>query len=1067
MAIASQIYWQAKIWGLLHDPPLKSLRPSRDFSDEGPWEILDCMEDWYSPKANDRQQKQHPERYDSSKNTLQGNWLKHVAKCDLIASASDRTSIGRLNEIVVQYRDGLEITHLLSGESQTISLENRPKTEALRQIETDCIPEAIRKSNDHRKVFWWLWRCYPVALAQRLGDHIHLLPADTRIPDASLWSHVSTTSALAGALAGRYPNDADYPQYRKQNQRPESRPHVLSFTFTPIQEFVVASRKLRDLWAGSWTLHYLSAKACWDLAWSYGPDVLLYPCLYEQPLIDYWLLEKYADFKDWIDVPSDRALLTAGFPNVIVAILPDNGQREADGQPQSHSPIEAAAQSLQQSVQERWTQIAQQALEFLQNREGRSTGQTWKAIDQSLWNTWIKAQWQPYWVALPIGDPSLPIDFSPRPPKSNSEKKSSESAKFTFSQWCDRQNELAQAGLLQPAELEFVQAVFGLMPEVTSDESENREKSGDSTSEIFAVTDQKKPKGNQPNLNVGSWWGYLFDATRLTLTAVKNARVWQIPTAFGPRSTISGIGPAVRSPLNSHNQNWATEDDTRTFWEATLGLFNGSEQLNPSETTKRVLPRLLSSDTFFPKVARNWRNSVGQPDLTAGLAGWLKTTAEQSPDKFDNALQRYQATCQAVITKLDWDEDEEVIDAAWGIPWVDRDREKDNWPNPRLMNAGWLVDDFPTTDSTARANKRGEIATEIARFFPGNNPTDWYVLAQGDGDSMNQWLKGTKLTKYRDYLPKVLLEKLPKCQDAAIRDSFEAFTHECKRMGPATHSALSRSLLDFSNRLVPYLTEDRYAGRLIYSGGDDVLAYSNLWEWDRWLWDVRQCFRGDEDPQGEFSNSGHYWNWQGESHPQNLPKRPLFTLGKKASISFGVVIANQGVPLAIALEQLRKAEEAAKEHAYPNKEHAYPNSDPNGKPLVKDAVQVRVIYGNGNILKATAKFDTFSQWKALLNFADQHPNLDAALFEQAAEIWDQHPPPMDEAITPWVEGFLSRRDAFAQNDESRDRFSQFLQAFLKALDKTTAPESVNREVQAWLKLAAFLIRKRQIRLGGQ
>jgi CRISPR-associated protein Cmr2 len=190
-------------------------------------------------------------------------------------------------------------------------------------------------------------------------------------------------------------------------------------------------------------------------------------------------------------------------------------------------------------------------------------------------------------------------------------------------------------------------------------------------------------------------------------------------------------------------------------------------------------------------------------------------------------------------------------------------------------------------------------------------------------------------------------------------------------------------------------------------------------------------------------------------------------LGKKASISFGVVIANQGVPLAIALEQLRKAEEAAKEHAYPNKEHAYPNSDPNGKPLVKDAVQVRVIYGNGNILKATAKFDTFSQWKALLNFADQHPNLDAALFEQAAEIWDQHPPPMDEAITPWVEGFLSRRDAFAQNDESRDRFSQFLQAFLKALDKTTAPESVNREVQAWLKLAAFLIRKRQIRLGGQ
>ncbi|MBD2636490.1 type III-B CRISPR-associated protein Cas10/Cmr2 [Limnothrix sp. FACHB-881] len=1041
----SRIYWQAKIWGLLHDPALKTLRPVQNLSDEGPWHVLKCMDDWYSPKVSDSQRKQHPERYDSSKNTLQGNWLKHVAKCDLIASASDRTSMGRLPyEISVSYKanDGLEITHLMSGAPQTLRFDPSFKVDDIRQSEIDCIPATIRDCLDHRKVFWWLWRCYPAALARKLGEQVQLLPADTRIPDASLWSHVSTTSALAGALAGRYPNDADYPQYKKQSQRPESRPHVLSFTFTPIQEFVVASRKLRDLWAGSWTLHYLSAKACWDLAWNYGPDVLLYPCLYEQPLIDYWLLQTYPDFKDWIEQPSDRALLTAGFPNVIVAILPDNGQRHADGQPQAHSPIEAAAQSLQQSVRERWSDIAAESLAILQGRDGRSTGQTWKAIDQSLWNTWIKAQWQPYWVALPIGDPNEDLDR--RPVTKNDQDGA------TFRNWCQQQNQLAQAGLLEPAEAKFVEVMFGLMPDLEDSEDETE------TTLPRATDEQRSKKAyKQPNVNVGSWWGNLFDATRSTLTAVKNARVWQIPTAFGPRSTISGIGPAVRSPLNSHNPNWATEDDTRAFWEKTLGLFNGSEQLNPSETTKRVLPRLLPK--FFPqaKELRN-RSAIYQPDLTAGLAGWLKTTAERSPEKFDETLLHYQAACQAIITEFDWTQ--EAADTDWGIPWVDRDPEKDTWPNPRLVNAGWLVDDFSADNSVLRANKRREIATEITKFFPSNNPTDWYVLAQGDGDSMNQWLKGTKLTKYRDYLPKVLLDKLKTYKDPVIKTSFESFTHECKRMGPATHSALSRSLLDFSNRLVPYLTEDRYAGRLIYSGGDDVLAYSNLWEWDRWLWDVRQCFRGDEDPQGEFSNAGHYWSWQGASHPRNLPKRPLFTLGKKASISFGVVIANQGVPLAIALEQLRAAEKAAKDHAYPN-------PDPNAKPrqFVKDAVQVRVIYGNGNILQATAKFDTFSQWQALLNFADQHPNLDAALFEQAAEIWDQHPPPIDEAITPWVEGFLSRRDAFAQNDESRDQFSQTLQSFLKALDKTTASELVNREVQAWLKLAAFLIRKRQIR----
>ena len=1046
MAIASRIYWQAKIWGLLHDPPLKSLRPLANFSDEGPWEILHCMADWYSPKANKSQVKQNPRRYDNSLNTHQVNWLDYVAKCDLIASASDRTSIGRLNEIPVQYRDGLEITHLLSGESQTIAFENCPNVAALRQLEVDCIPQEIRNCKDHRKVFWWLWRCYPVALEQRLGEQIHLLPADTRIPDASLGSHVSTTSALAGALAGRYTKDEDYPKKGDRNA-PRSHPHVLSFTFTPIQDFVVASRKLRDLWAGSWTLHYLSAKACWDLAWNYGPDVLLYPCLYEQPLIDYWLLEKYSDFKDWIKQPSDRALLTAGFPNVIVAILPDNGQRNADSQPEAHSPIEAAAQLLQQSVQETWITIATDALDFLQHQEKRSTGQTWKAIDQSLWNAWIKAQWQPYWVALPIGDPNEELDQRPVT------KNDPDGA--VFRKWCQQQNQLAQAGLLEPAEAKFVEVIFGLMPEIEDPEDET-----EVALQTAAAEKRRKKAYKQPNVNVGSWWGNLFDATRSTLTAVKNARVWQIPTAFGPRSTISGIGPAVRSPLNSHNPNWATEDDTRIFWEATLGLFNGSEQLNPSETTKRVLPRLLSSNTFFATVARNWRESVCQPDLTAGLAGWLKTTAERSPEEFDEALQCYQAACKSITDRFAWSQPTAHTD--WGIPWVDLDRQKDHWLNPRLMNAGWLVDDFPTTDSTARASERGEIATEIAGFFSGNNPTDWYVLAQGDGDSMSQWLKGNKLTRYRDYLPKELLEKLPKYQDAVIRNSFEAFTHECKRMGPATHSALSRSLLDFSNRLVPYLTEDRYAGRLIYSGGDDVLAYSNLWEWDRWLWDVRQCFRGDKDPQGEFSNSGHYWNWQGENYPRNLPKRPLFTLGQKASISFGVVIANQGVPLAIALEHLRKAEEAAKEHKYEVLDEATDKTH----QFVKDAVQVRVIYGNGNTLIVTAKFDTFTQWQALLNFADQHPHLDAALFEQAAEIWDQHPPPIDEAIPAWVEGFLSRRDAFVHDDQSQDQFSQLLQKFLQDLHKTTTGKLVDREAQSWLKLAAFLIRKRQISLGG-
>ncbi|MEH2318917.1 Cas10/Cmr2 second palm domain-containing protein [Nostoc sp.] len=151
---------------------------------------------------------------------------------------------------------------------------------------------------------------------------------------------------------------------------------------------------------------------------------------------------------------------------------------------------------------------------------------------------------------------------------------------------------------------------------------------------------------------------------------------------------------------------------------------------------------------------------------------------------------------------------------------------------------------------------RGEIQKIIDKFYPSNNPADWYVLAAGDGDSMSEWLKGKNLQNYSDYITSEL---------SVSMESFQKFLQEKKRMGASTHSALSRALLDFSNQLVPYLTQQRYAGRLIYAGGDDVLAYTNLWEWDNWLWDIRQCFQGKKDPKGEFKNDGDYWQYKVEA----------------------------------------------------------------------------------------------------------------------------------------------------------------------------------------------------------
>jgi CRISPR-associated protein Cmr2 len=175
-------------------------------------------------------------------------------------------------------------------------------------------------------------------------------------------------------------------------------------------------------------------------------------------------------------------------------------------------------------------------------------------------------------------------------------------------------------------------------------------------------------------------------------------------------------------------------------------------------------------------------------------------------------------------------------------------------------------------------------------------------------------------------------------------------------------------------------------------------------------------------------------------------------MGRNASISFGIVIAHHSVPLAIALENLWEAEKpGAKEHRFSN-----------GR--TKDAVQVRILYGNGNILKSTAKFDTFKEWRSLLTSIQ---NLEPALFEQAAQIWEQHPAPMNEAIQPWVNAFCDRRDFFKGDNDSKKYFNECLVNFLQKVWETTLEADRDRQIQNWLKLAAFTLRNRDIKIGGE
>jgi CRISPR-associated protein Cmr2 len=965
----TEVYWQAKIWGLLHDPALKALHGNSGRGGNSFWQDLEVMQTWKENGWN-------PE--ESSKKIF-----KHIKLADYITSASDRGAIGSLSTSINYNENGLEISHLLSGEKLNLKvaqhqelIANRLKYLQSKEVALkNLIPETIKK--DPQKLFWWLWRCLPEATCQLFNDEtLLLMPAETRLPDSSIWSHASLTAALAGALAGYNLTTEDL-QKDWLKGRSLSHPYLASFSFSPVQELIKASRKMRDFWAGSWLLHYLSAKVSWKLAHQYGPDCLLYPNLYQQPLIDRWLLNDYPEFNTWIEQPTERALLTAGFPNVIVIILPKE-------------KVAAAMQTAKNELIATWREVGKLVLEELQDNRH------WMrdlSFESNTWQGWLDSQWQTYWTGVPIGKEKVELKSS----EIYQEERSQEL------QWTQEQNKaynlVDKKALFLEAELNFLQEA--------------------------AKFRWERYKKHAFSANVGSWWPHIFDQTRFALAAVKNARDWELPTAFGPRSTVSGLGSVVHT-----GDDWISEGETKKYWQRHAGLFDGIEQLNATEVLKRGLHKILPKLLKLPaeKIAASY------PDLTCGVAGYLKITDDRDRAHFHQTCRDVMRLCQQETT----------IDLqAWGIPWIDEHHDSRlKSYHPRLLDAGWLVEDLDI-DEDLVSEYRKEIQQLIDSRYPNNNPADWYVIAAGDGDGMSDWLKGNKLKSYRDYIPQNLKVE---------SETFKRFLDSPKRMGPSTHNALSRALLDFSNQLVPYLTEKRYAGRLIYGGGDDVLAYTNLWEWDSWLWDIRQCFRGANDAKEEFISQGDYWRWNCDKPSQNLATRPLFTMGGEATISFGTIIAHHSVPLAIALENLWEAEEEAKEHFYLK----------NGQMSRKDAVQVRVLYGNGNILKATAKFDVFHQWQQLLNLDAE---IESSIFERVATVWNQHPVPTEKAIASWTKAFCTRRDTLPESLQTK--FEESLINFLIQLWQTTTSDDRDREVQNWLKLAAFVLRNREIKLGGQ
>ncbi|QDZ41603.1 type III-B CRISPR-associated protein Cas10/Cmr2 (plasmid) [Euhalothece natronophila Z-M001] len=893
-----------------------------------------------------------------------------------IASSSDRVNLETDQE-------PQQIKHPISGQSQRLSGEK-----------ADHLPDltSIAQESDPEKVFWWFWRFFPEA--QVNPNQQAFLPAHAVLPDCPLYSYSSTVSALVGAMN----SETGTPQH----------PYLLLFTFSPVQEFIKASRKFLDFWAGSYLLHYLGAKIAWEIAQQYGPDAVITPSLWSQEIIDALLQQKYPDFETFFQEytgndPVSRfndqestSLSTAGFPNMITAVVP--GEKAA----------QELGDHLKQTLNITWTGIGEKVRETIKNRvmtaldTAEKRQNLWTAIKDEfsenpelyrqelekwqqggcwewnrLWNAQLEHTWEPYWTAIPLGSPEMGLEISLQDE--------------AFSQWREQQDQLSQTRQTIPTTAE---------------------------TNVYE------------NINIGTWWGSLQQRLGQSIQAVKNTRTWAIPASPGERSTLSGHYSAVHPNLlykdHFREGGGLAGGSMRLFWrviaEVFPGLFNGSEKLNALELTKRMawvyggVGESLGIKTreTTQEETPNYEQAIRFPNLSSIAAARF---AHNHPEKVKSYWHTLEPLIRSYFSRKQRDRFGSLTRRPFQVPKVDQVFDKNNPFNGVMFSSKWLGDDLNLTTEQEKAELQNCIdQAHQENGFGNSSPADWWVIVLGDGDGMGQYVSGRKLEFYESYLDTNVIS--PEVQQT---QGYEELLHQTKkRMGPATHVGLNRALLDFSNRLVPYLTQERCCGKVIYSGGDDVMTVLPIEDLSLFLRSLRAAWCGGNDPIGEFDDSpddnasdscGYWYPKQDQDIP--LVNRPYFTMGKGATMSLGIVIAHKSVPLPTVLQNLWSAEsDRAKELAGAKETQKQETIPP------KDGLCFRVIYGSGNVLESLMKGHLLDAWCDLLENAP--PQAFSGLLYRLAEELPKRCP-----VTPNLKLFreatqviLNRRDQGLDQEQS-------------------------------------------------
>lgn len=197
----STLHWRRKLHALLHDSPDKAVNIA---SHELRARLIKSLDGFEKAEFFDKA----------------ADWSASAA--DRIPFPDPRSS--GLSEKLVDLK---AFRHPLGGAALEKNWNFASEQEAL-EVSQKTRPFVL-DTDDARAAFicaWRFWRNW----ASDSDPRFAFLPADTRIPDHTIWQHMGVTSAFQGAFAT--------PEQKQAHPGEDLRPRLLLFSIGPVQDFI-------------------------------------------------------------------------------------------------------------------------------------------------------------------------------------------------------------------------------------------------------------------------------------------------------------------------------------------------------------------------------------------------------------------------------------------------------------------------------------------------------------------------------------------------------------------------------------------------------------------------------------------------------------------------------------------------------------------------------------------------------------------------------------------------------------------------------------------------------------